>query len=98
MAGSSKGLTKPRRARKCAGCGLERPKGEMLRVVRSPDGGVSMDVSGRAQGRGAYICRYTACLERALKKNAFARVLKHPVDRSFYGEIAGYLESESDDA
>ena len=46
MAGPSKGLTKPRRARKCAGCGLEHPKGEMLRVVRSPDGAVSIDASG----------------------------------------------------
>ena len=97
MAGSSKGLTKPRRARKCAGCGLERPKGEMLRVVRAPDGSVSIDASGRAQGRGAYICRNSVCLDRALKKNAFARVLKHTVDRSFYGEVAKFLEGESRD-
>ncbi|MDR3165265.1 MAG: YlxR family protein [Synergistaceae bacterium] len=90
-------MTKPRRARKCAGCGLERPKGEMLRVVRAPDGSVSIDASGRAQGRGAYICRDAACLDRALKKNAFARVLKHPVDRSFYGEVAKLLKGESGD-
>jgi predicted RNA-binding protein YlxR (DUF448 family) len=75
---------------------MERSKGEMLRIARSPDGVVSIDVSGRAQGRGAYICRNAACLDRALKKNAFARVLKHPVERSFYGEIARFL-GESDD-
>jgi predicted RNA-binding protein YlxR (DUF448 family) len=70
----------------------------MLRVVRAPDGAISIDASGRAQGRGAYICRDAVCLDRALKKNAFARVLKHPVDRSFYGEVAGFLEGKSDDA
>jgi predicted RNA-binding protein YlxR (DUF448 family) len=68
----------------------------MLRVVRSIDGAVSIDASGRAQGRGAYICRSAECLDRALKKNAFARVLKHAVDRSFYGEVAKFL-GESDD-
>jgi predicted RNA-binding protein YlxR (DUF448 family) len=69
----------------------------MLRVVRAPDGAVSVDISGRAQGRGAYICRNAACLDRAFKKNAFARVLKHPVDRSFYGEVAKFLEGEPGD-
>jgi predicted RNA-binding protein YlxR (DUF448 family) len=97
LAGSSKGLTKPRRARKCAGCGLERTKTEMLRVVRAPDGAVSIDTSGRAQGRGAYICRNAECLDRAVKKNAFSRVLKCPVDRSFYGEVAKFLEGDSGD-
>jgi predicted RNA-binding protein YlxR (DUF448 family) len=76
---------------------MERPKGEMLRVVRAPGGAVSIDASGRAQGRGAYICRDAACLGNALKKNAFARVLKHPVDRSFYGEVAKFLEGEAGD-
>ena len=98
MAGSSKGLTKLRRARKCAGCGMERSKGEMLRVVRAPDGSISIDASGRAQGRGVYICRNSVCLDSALKKNAFARVLKHPVACSFYGEVAKFLEGESSDA
>ncbi|MDR0654054.1 MAG: YlxR family protein [Synergistaceae bacterium] len=97
MAGPSKGLTKPRRARKCTGCGMEHTKGEMLRVVRSPDGVVSIDASGRAQGRGAYICRNSACLAHARKKNAFARVLKHPVDRSFYDEVAKFLGEPDDE-
>jgi predicted RNA-binding protein YlxR (DUF448 family) len=69
----------------------------MLRVVRAPDGSVAIDASGRSQGRGAYICRSYACLDRALKKNTFARVLKHPVDRSFYGEVAKFLGESGDE-
>jgi predicted RNA-binding protein YlxR (DUF448 family) len=69
----------------------------MLRVARSPDGEVLIDASGRAQGRGAYVCRDAACLDNARKKNAFARVLKHPVVCAFYNEVADYLAGETND-
>lgn len=61
--------------RHCTGCGEEKPKKELVRVVRSPQGEVSLDVTGKKAGRGAYICPKAACLAKARKakrlENAF---------------------------
>jgi predicted RNA-binding protein YlxR (DUF448 family) len=56
----------------------------MLRVVRSPSGEVSINAAGKAPGRGAYICADRECVRAAMKKNALARALKHPVDKRIY--------------
>ena len=48
--------------RKCSGCGEMKPKKELIRVVRSPEGNISLDLNGRAAGRGAYICPSIDCL------------------------------------
>jgi predicted RNA-binding protein YlxR (DUF448 family) len=67
-------------------------------VARSPDGVVGVDVTGRAPGRGAYLCADTGCVRIARKKNALARALKHPVDASVYAlleEIALERGTES---
>jgi predicted RNA-binding protein YlxR (DUF448 family) len=60
------------------------PKKGLMRVVRSPDGLVSLDTTGRASGRGAYLCADAECVRKAMKKNALSRALKQPVDRSVY--------------
>ena len=73
-----------RRVRKCVGCGAERPKHEMLRVVRGTDGVISIDTTGRQQGRGAYICPNPECLRGAVKKKALSRALKHPLGSEIY--------------
>ncbi|MDR0616323.1 MAG: YlxR family protein [Synergistaceae bacterium] len=92
MGGSSEKLESPRkRPRRCVGCGQEAPKRGLIRVVRSPDGAVSLDDTGHAPGRGAYLCADMECVKKAIKKNALARALKHPVDESIYslaGEVA----------
>lgn len=59
--------------RMCTGCGEMKPKSELVRVVRSPDGEISLDLSGRKNGRGSYICKNAACFDKALKKKAFER-------------------------
>ena len=53
--------------RQCLGCNEHKLKAELLRVVRSPEGTVSLDFVGRANGRGAYICKNAACLKKARK-------------------------------
>ncbi len=53
--------------RMCVGCREMKPKKELLRVVRSPEGAVSIDTTGRKPGRGAYVCRSAECLKRAIK-------------------------------
>jgi predicted RNA-binding protein YlxR (DUF448 family) len=88
MGGSPKKLTQPaERHRRCVGCGLERPKSELLRIARNSEGCVSVDVSGRVQGRGAYLCANAECVRKAMKKNSLSRALKHPVDRELYNMI-----------
>ena len=96
MGGSAKRLTETW-IRKCLGCGLEFPKSSMLRVVRSAAGEVSVDPSGRAPGRGAYLCRNAECVTKAQKKNALSRVLKRPVDREIYARIAELFRGDRDD-
>lgn len=60
-------------ARMCTGCGEMKPKTELVRIVRSPEGEISLDLTGRKNGRGSYICRSVTCFDKALKKKAFDR-------------------------
>ena len=53
--------------RKCTGCGEMKPKKDLVRVVKSPEGEISLDLTGRKPGRGAYVCRSAACLQAARK-------------------------------
>jgi predicted RNA-binding protein YlxR (DUF448 family) len=62
--------------RMCVACREMRPKKELIRVVRTPQGDILADETGKAAGRGAYLCRRAACLERALKIRAFERALE----------------------
>lgn len=61
--------------RRCVGCGTRRSKDEFLRVLRGADGAVTIDVSCRGNGRGAYLCKDPACLKRAEKNRGLERAL-----------------------
>ena len=65
--------------RQCLGCREMKPKPELIRVVRSPDGGLSLDFRGKKPGRGAYLCPSPACLARAKKGRAIERALSAQV-------------------
>ena len=62
--------------RMCVGCREMKPKKELLRVVRSPEGGVSIDPTGRKPGRGAYVCFSADCLKRAIKQKQLERAFE----------------------
>ena len=62
--------------RQCLGCREMKPKPELLRVVRSPEGEVSLDSRGKKPGRGAYVCPNAECLRRAVKSRALDRALE----------------------
>ena len=62
--------------RMCVGCREMKPKRELIRVVRSPEGAVSMDPVGKKPGRGAYVCRSAECLKRAIKQRQLERQLE----------------------
>lgn len=65
--------------RTCIGCNLKRPKQELLRIVLSTDGHVAVDMGGRMDGRGAYLCKDLSCIEAALKKKSLNRSFKREV-------------------
>ena len=62
--------------RTCVGCQKAQPKRQLVRVVRPPAGAVQVDPSGKAAGRGAYLCRQPDCWTAALRRGALARALK----------------------
>jgi predicted RNA-binding protein YlxR (DUF448 family) len=62
--------------RTCVGCRKIRPKREMVRLVRTPDQGVKVDETGKAPGRGAYLCQESSCWERALSEKRLEHALK----------------------
>ena len=62
--------------RMCVGCREMKPKKELMRVVRGPDGTVSLDPSGKKPGRGAYVCRSGDCLSRAIRQKQLERQLE----------------------
>ncbi|MCS7233733.1 MAG: YlxR family protein [Synergistetes bacterium] len=83
--------------RTCVGCGEKKPKGEMLRIVRTVDGGISLDVSGKKSGRGVYVCFNSDCVGKALKKKAIQRSLKiNELDRSIIEEVERLIAKRRD--
>lgn len=84
--------------RMCKGCGLMKPKRELIRVVRSPDGIVSLDPTGKKAGRGVYVCKSLDCLKKARKARRFEKDFSCRIDDAIYEgmekELAG-LEHEA---
>ena len=73
--------------RMCVGCREMKPKKELLRVVRSPEGEVSIDPTGRKAGRGAYVCRSAECFNLARKARRFERSLSCRIPDEIYDEM-----------
>ncbi len=78
--------------RQCLGCNEHKPKAELLRVVRSPEGEISLDFRGKKSGRGAYICHSLKCLRRARKGCRIDRVLECEIPESVYDAMEAELE------
>ena len=69
------GTVKKQPERRCTGCGEHFPKSSLIRVVRSPEGEISLDPTGKKSGRGAYICKSGTCLMKAQRSGRLARNL-----------------------
>ena len=78
--------------RQCMGCRERRPKREMIRVVRSPEGNVSLDFGGKMNGRGAYICPDTECLKKALRSKALDRSLEVTIPEEVIARLQKEME------
>lgn len=82
-------MLKPRKVpmRMCVGCHEMKPKRELQRIVRSPEGVVSIDPVGKKPGRGAYVCRNVECLKKARKTKALERKFEAPVASEVFDEL-----------
>ena len=83
--------TKKIPVRQCLGCREHKPKRELVRIVRSPEGQVSLDRSGRMNGRGAYLCHDPECLRRAVKARALERAFGTAVPDDVLERLAAEL-------
>lgn len=85
---------KPRKTplRMCVGCREMKPKKELLRAVRSPEGQVSLDATGKKAGRGAYVCYNAECLKRALKQKQLDRALDAHLDEEAIQQLTDTMQ------
>ncbi len=78
--------------RQCLGCREMKPKRELIRVVRSPEGTISLDFRGKASGRGAYVCRSAACLKKAIRARALERAFSVQIPAEIYERLEREME------
>ena len=82
--------------RQCLGCNEHKPKAELLRVVRSPEGEISLDFVGKKSGRGAYLCHDVKCLRRARKSLRIDRTLNCNVPAEVYDAMEREMETHEE--
>lgn len=80
--------------RMCTGCGEMKPKKELVRVVRSKEGEISLDLTGRKAGRGAYVCRNLDCLKKARKTRRIERSLDCQIPDEVYDAMEKEMEAD----
>lgn len=83
--------------RQCVGCREMKAKKELVRVVRSPEGEISLDFRGKAPGRGAYVCPQAECLRRAIKSRALERRLDCQIPQEIYDQLLLRMEAGDHD-
>ncbi len=79
--------------RQCLGCREMKPKRELIRVVKSPEGDVSLDFKGKANGRGAYICPNAECLKKAIKGRALEKAFSMQIPAEIYEKLNKEMEA-----
>lgn len=83
--------------RQCVGCREMKPKKEFVRVVRSPEGAITLDFRGKSPGRGAYVCPDPDCLKKAIRSKALARALDTAIPQEVYDALEKRMEAGDQD-
>ena len=81
--------------RMCLGCNEMKPKKELIRVVKSAEGEISLDFTGKKSGRGAYICKNTECFQSARKARRFEKSFSCKISNEIYEEMENELTAEN---
>ena len=79
--------------RKCVGCNEMKEKKQLVRVVRSPEGEISLDLTGRKPGRGAYVCASLSCLQAARKARRLERAFSCAIPAEVYDRLEEELQN-----
>jgi predicted RNA-binding protein YlxR (DUF448 family) len=82
--------------RTCLGCRQAKDKKDLIRIVKSPDGTVSVDLTGKKSGRGAYLCPDPNCLEKAVRSKALERSLGAAIDEKVFDELRLQLKERTE--
>ena len=82
--------------RMCLGCRESKPKADLIRIVKTPEGCILLDERGKVSGRGAYICRSRSCFDKAYRSKALERSLSVSVPEEIYTDIINKLEKQED--
>lgn len=77
--------------RSCIGCNTKKDKKDLIRIVKDKDGNISIDKTGKANGRGAYICDNIECLEKAIKSKRLERTFEKGIDSEIYENLRGVI-------
>ena len=80
--------------RMCVGCREMKPKAELMRVVKPQEGDCAIDRTGKAPGRGAYVCESAECLKKAQKSRALERALKARIDDAVFEQLAAQIRPQ----
>ncbi len=83
--------------RQCLGCREMKPKRELIRVVKAPEGEISLDFKGKKPGRGAYVCPNAECLKKAVKSKALERAFSAQVPEEVYEVLSKQMEAPNDE-
>lgn len=84
-------INKKKPARTCIVCNEQKEKRELLRIVKSKDGVIEVDLTGKKNGRGAYICRKEECLEKLIKTKKLEKVFETEISSELYENIRGVI-------
>lgn len=84
-------VTKKIPLRRCNGCNVSKPKKELVRVVKSSEGVISLDITGKKSGRGAYVCKDAACLAKARKSRRIERALECAIPDEIYDAMSAEI-------
>lgn len=82
--------------RRCTGCGDQKPKKELVRVVKTPDGEILLDLTGKASGRGAYICNNAECLKKARKSKRIDRTFEMTIPDEVYKQMEEEISKDDE--
>ena len=82
--------------RTCIGCNTQKDKKDLIRIVKNKEGEISLDKTGKAQGRGAYLCDREECLQKSRKSNALSRSFKINVPQETYEALERQLNNDTE--
>lgn len=84
-------MQKKQPARRCIACNEQKEKRDLLRIVRTPEGTIEIDLTGKKNGRGAYICKSEECLKKVIKSKKLERTFEKEISEDLYESIRGVI-------